>query len=284
MATPMTAAQYEAQLKKWGLSAKAYRSNWKTHNRTKATGKTFGGVNGVMLHHTGSDADNPALLYNGYSSLPGPLCHAGNDSKGLIWHIGWGYANHAGSGDQDVLNAVIAENYGANPPTDNQTNADGNKRFYGMEVMYSGSHGMTKAQYNTMIRWAAAICDFHGWTAKSVIGHGEWQPGKWDPGYAPGRMMDMNAVRNDIQDLLDKGPNSTPEKPVNDVVKPAPESKNFKEVWKTDSATPPAGHATKANPYWAPISILRGAYEKAEAAYKTAQEILKIVKEIRERM
>lgn len=222
MAKPMTAAQYVAALKKWGLTTKEYRDGWETHNRTKATGKTFGEVNGVMLHHTGSDADNPALLWNGYSSLPGPLCHAGNDSKGVVWHIGWGYANHAGSGDQDVLNAVIAEDYGKTPPTDNQTNADGNKRFYGMEVMYSGSHGMSKAQYNTMIRWAAAICDFHGWTAKSVIGHGEWQPGKWDPGYAPGKIMDMNAVRNDIQELLDKGPD-----------KPAPAPAPSKPTAKT---------------------------------------------------
>lgn len=206
MATPMTAKQYVAQLEKWGIAHQAYKAGWETHNRTKATGKTFGPVHGVMLHHTGSDGDNPGVLYNGYASLPGPLCHAGNGSNGKVWDIGWGYANHAGLGDDDVLAAVKAENYGTKPPADNETNTDGNKHFYGMEVMYSGSHGMSKAQYSTMIKWAAAICQFHGWTEKSVIGHGEWQPGKWDPGYSSGQMMDMNAVRNDIRELLKAGP------------------------------------------------------------------------------
>ena len=263
MAIPMTSSQYLAALKKWGVASKAYRDEWETHNRTKATGKTFGGVNGVMLHHTGSDSDDPSLLWNGYSSLPGPLSHAGNDSKGLVWHIGWGYANHAGSGDSDVLAAVIAENYGANPPTDNETDTDGNKRFYGMEVMYSGSHGMSKAQYHTMIRWAAAICDFHGWSAKSVIGHGEWQPGKWDPGYASGRMMDMNAVRNDIQDLLDAGPgDETPEEPPVDPVDK--KSAVYREVWETDAAEPPKGHKTADNPTWWPMSRLKYACEKLD--------------------
>lgn len=32
-----------------------------------------------------------------------------------------------------------------------------------------------------MVRAAAAVCRFHGWTERSVIGHLEWQPGKIDP-------------------------------------------------------------------------------------------------------
>lgn len=212
MAKPMSPDEYVSQLKRWGIAHQAYKPGWQAHNRTKATGKKFGPVHGVMLHHTGSDSNDPAILWNGYASLPGPLCHAGLDSAGKVWLIGWGYANHAGMGDDDVLKAVIDEDYGTNPPTDNEMNTDGNARFYGMEVMYSGSHGMTKSQYSTMTRWAAAICEWHKWTAKSVIGHGQWQPGKWDPGYASGRMMDMNAVQNDIQDLLKAGPGKT-EKP-----------------------------------------------------------------------
>lgn len=204
MAKPMSASQYISQLKKWGVAYKEFRDGWATHNRA-VSGNPWGGVNGVMLHHTGSDGDSRNLLWNGRSELPGPLCHAGIDDKGLVWLIGWGRANHAGKGDDDVLRRVVAEDYsGVLKP--NEANTDGNTRFYGVEVDYSGSHGMTKSQYNSMITWAAAICDFHDWTAKSVIGHGEWQPGKWDPGYKRGTMMDMNAVRNDIADLLEKGP------------------------------------------------------------------------------
>lgn len=267
MADPMNSIQYIAQLKKWGITSKTYRTDWQTHNRTNATGKTFGRVYGVMLHHTGSDSNSPSVLWNGYQDLPGPLCHAGNDSKGLVWHIGWGYANHAGLGDEDVLSAVVAENYGERPPTDNEANTDGNKHFYGMEVMYSGSHGMTKSQYSTMTKWAAALCDFHGWTAKSVIAHGEWQPGKWDPGYAPGRMMDMNAIRNDIQDLLDSGPMKDAESEI----KPAVVSDEYKRIWRTDSVQVDYLNTTD-NPYWWAENVLRDIHRRIIAIEKKVNE------------
>src|SRR3546814_13240647 len=79
-----------------------------------------------------------------------------------------------------------------------------------MEIWYSGSHGMTPSQYEAALRVSAAIFDFHGWGAKSAIAHGEWQPGKWDPGYAPGKMMDMRAVRSDIARKLAGGNVSEP--------------------------------------------------------------------------
>jgi LysM repeat protein len=62
---------------------------------------------------------------------------------------------------------------------------------------------MTSAQYATLRKLAAAVCDFHGWSEKSVIGHGEWgSPGKWDPGIKSGQMMDMADVRADIKATL----------------------------------------------------------------------------------
>lgn len=201
MATPMTASQIKSQLKKWGVPFKEYK-NWSTHNRNHMG--AWGPVNGFMVHHTGSDSkDQRELLYAGISGLPGPLCHFGLAQDGTVHLVGWGRANHAGSGDPDVLNAVINENYGANPPVDNQSTVDGNSRFYGVEIWYSGSHKMTDAQYRTLRKLAAAICDFHGWTEKSVIGHGEWgSPGKWDPGISSGKMMNMATVRSDIKATL----------------------------------------------------------------------------------
>lgn len=200
MATPMTAAQQVERFEKEGIRYKPYKG-WVTWNRNHQG--DWGPVHGLMVHHTGSDSTSQAeLLRSGHKTLPGPLSQYGISQDGTLWLIGNGRCNHAGLGDPDVLDAVIAENYGARPPTDNQATVDGNARFYGVEIWYSGSHGMTNAQYSTLLKLSAAICKFHKWTAKSVIGHGEWQPGKWDPGYSPGKMMDMNAVRNDIADVL----------------------------------------------------------------------------------
>lgn len=201
MATPMTPSQLLSQLRKWGVPYREYRS-WKTHNRNHKG--AWGPVNGFMVHHTGSDSkDQRELLYNGVSGLPGPLSQFGLAQDGTVHLIGHGRANHAGAGDPDVLAAVIAEDYGQRPPADNESSVDGNARFYGVEIWYSGSHKMTPAQYATLRKLSAAICDFHDWSEKSVIGHGEWgSPGKWDPGYAPGKMMDMSDVRRDVKATL----------------------------------------------------------------------------------
>jgi LysM repeat protein len=169
-------------------------------------------MHGFMVHHTGSDAkDQRSLLYNGISGLPGPLCHFGLAQDGTVHLIGWGRANHAGLGDDDVLDAVIDERPA---PVDNESNTDFNRHFYGVEIWYSGSHKMTDAQYKALIKLAAAVHDFHGWNKYSLIGHGEsGSPGKWDPGYAPGKMMDMDLVRDDLEEALKGKTTTTPQKP-----------------------------------------------------------------------
>lgn len=227
----MTATQVVAQLKKWGVRYKEV-SGWKTRNRGER-GNGWSNLNGFMVHHTGSDSkDQIALLRDGYQSLPGPLCHFGLAQDGTVYLIGWGRANHAGSGDKDVYRAVVNENYGARPPSDNDTSVDGNGHFYGVEIWYSGSHGMTPQQYSSLLKLASAVLDFHNWTEKSVIGHGEWQPGKWDPGYKSGTMMDMSAVRNDVRDTLRGGskPPAKPEPKPEPKPKPKPASKAHRAV------------------------------------------------------
>lgn len=219
MATPMTPAQVLAQLSKFGIPFKEYK-DWKTHNRNHV-GK-WGPVHGLMVHHTGSDAkDQRELLYKGVNGLPGPLCQFGLSQDGTIHLVGWGRANHAGAGDDDVLDAVIAEKL---IPNDDESNTDGNARFYGVEVWYSGSHPMTDKQYATLRLLAAAICDFHDWSEGSVIGHGEWgSPGKWDPGIKSGVMMDMDKVRRDIKATLAKEkPEGAPKPPSKPTPAPKP--------------------------------------------------------------
>jgi hypothetical protein len=210
MAKPMTSSQFLAQLTKWKIPYTPFRTNWSTHNRGNR-GNGFSDVNGVMQHHTGSASQTiQNFLYSGDSSLPGPLCHVGNDNNGRLWLIGWGRTNHAGSGDVAVLNRVIPENYTGTlkprPANAGGETVDGNGRFYGIENMYTGSTPMSRAQYRTAVLFSAAILDFHKWKAESVIAHGEWTPRKWDPGIAPSKMMDMVKFRNDVRDALKKGP------------------------------------------------------------------------------
>lgn len=214
MATPMTSSQIVAQLKKWGIKYKEVKS-WETHNR--AGHGAWGGMNGFIWHHTGADVKDAAgyagsTLYNGLSTLPGPLCHFGLAPDGTVYLVGWGRANHAGGGDPVVLNHVINEDYSGqlHPTKGNANGVDGNAHFYGVEIMYSGSHKMTDAQYKTALKLSAAILDFHKWTEKSVIGHGEWSNDKWDPGYASGKIMDMTKVRSDVRATLKAGANPAP--------------------------------------------------------------------------
>ncbi|QDH93912.1 LysM-like peptidoglycan binding protein [Streptomyces phage Evy] len=248
MATPMTATQIVAQLKKWGIKYKEVKS-WSSHNRN-AKG-AWGGMNGFIWHHTGADvsAANSAsyassTLYNGLSSLPGPLCHFGLAPDGMLYLVGWGRANHAGGGDPKVLQHVIDEDYSGQlkPTKGNSNGTDGNAHFYGVEIMYSGSRKMTDAQYQTALKLSAAILDFHKWTEKSVIGHGEWSNDKWDPGYASGKIMNMADVRAAVKATLKAGPKGTvpaPSKPAPTTPKPTGDTYTVKKgdtLWSISQA------------------------------------------------
>jgi hypothetical protein len=214
MATPMTSAQVVAQLKKWGVRYVEI-SGWATHNRN-AKG-AWGPVNGFIWHHTGADVSNASAksyagstLYNGITDLPGPLCHFSIGVDGTVYLVGWGRANHAGGGDPAVLAHVVNEDYTGqlHPTRGNSNGVDGNAHFYGVEIQYSGGHEMSAAQYAAARRLSAAILDFHGWSEKSVIAHGEWSSDKWDPGYAPGKIMAMPGVRADVKATLTAGPDT----------------------------------------------------------------------------
>lgn len=179
MSTPLSATRVLAALKAEGLSVQEYKS-WRTNNRNSKG--PWGPVYGVMIHHTVTSADDSsvALCYDGHATLPGPLCHGVGRNDGKVALVGHGRANHAGSGDGDVLTAVRNETA---LPVDNQANTDGNRYFYGYEIVNLGNGTDTYpwVQYVSAVKWAAAHCRAHGWTEKSVIGHKEWQPGKIDP-------------------------------------------------------------------------------------------------------
>ncbi|WP_236244213.1 peptidoglycan-binding protein [Streptomyces sp. CC210A] len=207
MAQPLSADQFLAVLKKSGVRVVEHGS-WRTHSRDHKG--AWGPVHGIMVHHTGpysTEAGMVELCRTGYTSLPGPLCHGVIDRSGTVHLVGYGRTNHAGAGDDDVLRAVIAEQ----PlPPDNETNTDGNRHFYGFECINTGGgQAWPEAQLDAMHKVSAALCRAHGWTARSVIAHKEWQPGKPDPaGIA------MDDFRDAVATLLSGKPTSP--KPADD--------------------------------------------------------------------
>lgn len=282
MATPLTADQLLTALRAEGVKVVEYRS-WRTHNRNHVG--AWGPVSGVMIHHTVSSgtAGSVELCYNGHAALPGPLCHGVIDKAGTVHLVGNGRANHAGGGDRAVLERVIAEDYDARPPAPREHDGsrgavDGNSRFYGFECVNlgDGADPWPAAQLEAIERVSAAICRAHGWSARSVIGHLEWSDWKVDP-----RGFTMPALRGRIGARLDSNPTKESSMPLSaaDIAKIADEVEKrlYDAVWRADRMTPPDGRATKANPTWAPESVLRDAASYATRAEAAAARIEKAV-------
>ncbi|GGX99713.1 N-acetylmuramoyl-L-alanine amidase [Streptomyces fructofermentans] len=197
MAPPMAARTLLDRLRAEGLVVVEV-GDWEHHNRNHKG--PWGPVHGVMIHHTVTwgSARTVALCRDGHAGLPGPLCHGVISKDGRVHLVGYGRANHAGLGDDDVLRAIIDER----PlPPDDEANTDGNRHFYGFECenLGDGDDPWPEAQLDAIERAAAAICRYHGWSERSVLGHLEWQPGKIDPrGFT---MADMRArVRARLED------------------------------------------------------------------------------------
>lgn len=181
MATPLTADQMLARLKSEGVTVHEH-TGWRTHERDDETGKVFGPVYGVLIHHTAGHNDLE-ICFNGRSDLPGPLCHSWLGKTAGLWMLSAGRSNHAGGVDGDVIAALRNE---MSPlPVDDETDVDGNDCLYGLEIenLGNGTDPYPAVQYDEAVRWAAALCRAHGWSERSVAGHKEVQPGKVDPSF-----------------------------------------------------------------------------------------------------
>lgn len=195
MAEPITAHALVKALKKEGVTVDKVRG-WRKHNRNHKG--AWGPMYGIVLHHTATKGAKSTidLVYEGRSDLPGPLAHGVITKDGTVHLVGHGRANHAGLGDDDVLDAVIAEE---KPPKPNENNTDGNSCFYGFECenLGDGDDPWPDAQLDAIERAAAALCRHHGWHARSVIGHLEWTNQKSDP-----RGFSMDDMRRRIAKRL----------------------------------------------------------------------------------
>lgn len=201
MATPISADRLVAALRAEGVHV-VERPGWRTHNRNHKG--PFGPVNGVVIHHTvtSGTSNTVNIVERGYAGLPGPLCHGMIAKDGTVYLVGHGRTNHAGRGDGDVLRAVIAER---GLPAANDADTDGNTHFYGFECENrgDGTDPWPKAQLEAIERAAAALCRAHDWSAASVIGHKEWQPGKVDP-----KGFTMSWLRERVASRLKSKPSS----------------------------------------------------------------------------
>lgn len=242
MSMPMTADELVAAFDKWGVKYKEL-PGWRTHNR--AGHGAWGPVYGIGLHHTGDDLSDELdqkVLWEGRAGLPGPLCTWGQRDDGVAVLIGCGRSNHFGGGDPRVLQEVIHESYDRYPSPSRYHEGspgatDGNTHFYGQETMYSGGHPMSIEAYRNTLLAFAAVCDFHGWTAKSAIGHKEWSNWKPDPGN-----LDMAKFRKDLQATLDNGPGHQP-KPHKGVRKDVTQMRRHVKTWTAKGRRSAVRHA-----------------------------------------
>ncbi|MCZ7414323.1 peptidoglycan recognition protein family protein [Streptomyces sp. WMMC897] len=257
MATPLSASSFLAALRAEGVRVVEV-GDWRTHNRDHVG--AWGPVHGVMVHHTVTSGTQRTvdICRRGYSGLPGPLCHGVIAKDGTVYLVGYGRANHAGKGDDDVLAAVIAER---TLPADNEANVDGNARFYGFECenLGDGKDPWPAEQVEAAVRASAAICRAHGWGQAgdtSVIGHSEWQPGKIDP-RGPG--VSMPDIRRRVAERLTHSagwsPDGSPEEEDDMALSDADLDRIADRVWRKDGWEVEWG--TTENPAWAAISILR---------------------------
>lgn len=190
----MTPQQYLRALKAEGVRV-VEMPGWTTHNRNHKG--SWGPVNGVLIHHTaGVGPGIPSFCRNGSASLPGPLCHGVATKDGRVHLPGYGRANHAGLIASNALSSLVAED--GKHPKPGPDAVDGNSRLYGLEIENrgDGDDPWPDGQYDQSVRWAAAICRHHRWTAESVGGHKEVTRRKIDPAFS------MDAFRSEVAERL----------------------------------------------------------------------------------
>lgn len=263
MATPLGADALVRALRAEGVRVVEYRS-WRTHNRN-ARG-AWGPVNGVAIHHT-AGSNSLALVYGGRPDLPGPLAHAHLSKAGTVSLTSAGRANHAGTVAANAHAAVIAES-STHPRPDQAEPVDGNRCYYGLEIenLGTGKDPYPDVQYDQAVRWAAALCRAHGWSANSVVGHKELTRRKIDPSFDMDNFRRAVAAR--LRHPASWGPSATTNPPEQEDDMPsATEIANA--VWSTtipDPLRPGSGEEVTIRGSLAGLAARAGRLESQLAA------------------
>lgn len=142
---------------------------------------------GGIIHHTASAYGFAYQgLVTGRPDLAGPLCNWAGNEDGSLTYIAAHPANHAGASGGRSMGPL-------------PTTTLFNKRVMGLEIVYPGTAPMRPAQYRTACRWARVVADVVGFgDIQRVRAHAETSlSGKWDPGYAINRTIDMGRFRVD---------------------------------------------------------------------------------------
>jgi hypothetical protein len=165
----------------------SYEPGWERRGNGTSANYDFANV-----HHTATPTslDRPfptqALLRDGRVGLSGPLCNDAGPActveRPRLHVVAAHPANHAGasraSGPVPALSLY-------------------NPRTRGLEIDYAGTVPMLAGQLLVAHVWTRANADvLAGGNVEHVRAHAETSvTGKWDPGYAPGRTIDMGAFR-----------------------------------------------------------------------------------------
>ncbi|WP_263165384.1 N-acetylmuramoyl-L-alanine amidase [Streptomyces sp. SCSIO ZS0520] len=259
MATPLSADRLLAVLRAEGVRV-AEHAGWRSHNRNEAG--PWGPVNGVLIHHT-AGSNSLDAVWRGRSDLPGPLCHTHLAKNATATMISAGRSNHAGKAAKNAFNALLNESSTHPRPSVATGTVDGNQHLYGIEIENrgDGKDPYPAVQYDAAVRWAAALCRAHGWSADSVAGHKETSiEGKIDPSFSMGGFR--VAVAERLKHPASWSPGSSTTKPPkeNDDMTTARQTNDA--VWDLDVLpAPPSASTSKTNKTWKAASYLKELYE-----------------------
>lgn len=170
-------------------------SGWET----RGNGMTSA-YEGEIVHHTASAYGSAfPMLVTGRSDLSGPLCNSAGNDDGSVTIIAAHPANHAGaSGGRSMGPLPVTRSF--------------NKYVWGHEIVYPGTSPMTAAQHHTALVLGGVIGGIlRRPNAEWIRAHAETSiTGKYDPGYAPGRTIDMHAFRAEIWPAMQAGGSTAP--------------------------------------------------------------------------
>lgn len=203
--------EINARLRAAGIIVHEYPGCWTRGNGLSPA------YEGGIDHHTASafgvalpTTSAGKLLADGRSDLSGPLCnYAGNDD-GTLTFIAAFPANHAGASGGRSMGPL---------PTTRLFNP----RVMGLEIVYPGTVPMRDAQYRTALIWSRIVADVLGYgNIQRIRAHAETSiTGKWDPGDAPGRTINMPAFRT-AATVIRTPPKETDMQPTDPVKDPGP--------------------------------------------------------------